>query len=86
MHCRFEKNTRYYELLLQKNLFGKWQLTRIYGGIGTRSAHAIHELFDNVSDANQRFQKLSDFRIMKRNYIRKYDSDFCHHNTHKETQ
>tara|TARA_R110000868_G_scaffold266583_1_gene525817 strand:+ start:33682 stop:33900 length:219 start_codon:yes stop_codon:yes gene_type:complete len=69
MHCcRFEKNNRYYELRLQRNLFNEWQLTRIYGGIGRKNAHMLHEIYMDLKEAQKRINVLSIYRVEKRGY------------------
>jgi hypothetical protein len=34
--CRWESSTRYYVGRVQENLFGQWELLRIWGGRGNR--------------------------------------------------
>lgn len=35
-HQRWETPVRYYTLVVQRNLFGQWELVRAWGGRGTR--------------------------------------------------
>lgn len=36
LHQRWETPIRYYTLVVQRNLFGDWELVRAWGGRGTR--------------------------------------------------
>ena len=36
LHQRWETPIRYYTLVVQRNLFGQWELVRAWGGRGTR--------------------------------------------------
>ena len=54
-HSRWEKNTRYYELRVQQDLFGDWLLTRVWGRKGSALGQMRHELCVDQADANTRY-------------------------------
>jgi hypothetical protein len=67
-YIRFEKDTRYYELRLDKNLFDCWSITRINGRINTRLGSCKHEHFDCLSEAVARLNTMYSYRINNRKY------------------
>lgn len=44
LFSRWERDTRYYELRLQQDLWGDWLLTRVWGGKGTALGQIRREL------------------------------------------
>ncbi len=44
LFSRWERDTRYYELRLQQDLWGDWVLTRVWGGKGTALGQIRREL------------------------------------------
>ena len=65
---RFERGTRYYELHLQQNLWGEWELLRIFGRSHTKQDRVICEPLDNLNQAVGRLEALTTYRIKRRNY------------------
>lgn len=65
---RFEKDTRYYELLLEQDLFSNWVVTKINGGINSQLGKMVHFLCDSYEEACNYFEELSEYRIKKRRY------------------
>lgn len=68
VHLRFEKDTRYYELHLGKDLFDNWSITRVNGKIKTRLGQYRHEFFGSLDEAIKRVSDLSQYRVEKRKY------------------
>lgn len=44
LFSRWERDTRYYELRLQQDLWGDWLLTRVWGGKGKALGQVRREL------------------------------------------
>jgi len=68
VHLRFEKDTRYYELHLDKDLFDNWSITRVNGKTKTRLGQYRHEFFGSLDEAIKRVSDLSQYRVEKRKY------------------
>ena len=64
----FEKGLRYYSLVLEKDLFEDWTITRRYGGKGMKGCHEIKEGYSLYQDAKKRFDYLFEYRIKQRKY------------------
>lgn len=54
-HSRWEKDTRYYELRVQQDLFGHWLLTRVWGRKASALGQIRHELCADQAEANARY-------------------------------
>ena len=67
LFSRWERDTRYYELRLQQDLWGDWLLTRVWGGKGTALGQIRRELCSGYSDGLALYASASDKR-MKRGY------------------
>jgi len=65
---RFERDTRYYQLHLQQDLWGNWAVMRAFGGINTMKGRAITETYKDQKSAEDAFNRLSTFRTTKRGY------------------
>ena len=65
---RFERGTRYYELHLQQNLWGEWELLRIFGRSNAKQGRVICEPIDNLNQAVGRLEALTTYRIQQRHY------------------
>lgn len=52
---RWERDTRYYELRLQQNLWGDWLLTRVWGGKGTALGQIRRELCPSYGQGVSRY-------------------------------
>ena len=55
LHSRWERDSRYYELLVQQDLFGHWLLTRIWGQRGSALGQLRHALCVDQAEANARY-------------------------------
>lgn len=55
LHSRWERDTRYYELRVQQDLFGDWLLTRIWGRKGTALGQIRHELCESYAAGIAKF-------------------------------
>lgn len=65
---RFERETRYYELRLQQDFWGQWEIAKVFVSNCSRQVRMIFELFDDFDRAKQRFESLVLYRIHKRQY------------------
>ena len=61
---RFENQQkgRYYRLILAKDLFGDWIVTRAWGGIGKAGGRIIHAPCPSYEDGVSLFQKFAKTR------------------------
>lgn len=66
--ARFEKGTRYYTVILDKDLFDDWVITIINGRINTKLGRIRKLAFQNCSDALSEFDTITKKRI-KRKYL-----------------
>jgi hypothetical protein len=53
-HQRWEKGSRYYDILLHQDLWGDWVLTRIWGRRGTQLGREVHIPCASYRDACDR--------------------------------
>lgn len=67
-NLRFERNTRYYELFLNKNLFDDWSLSIVNGRINSRLGCIRHENFSTLAEATIRMHDIAKYRTEKRKY------------------
>ncbi len=67
-YLRFEKGTRYYTLVLDKDLFGDWVITKANGRINSRLGKIKHEYCLTYKNAASRFKELVWYRQFKRHY------------------
>ena len=58
----------YYALVLEKDLFEDWIITRRYGGKGIKGSHEIKEGYRVYCDAKKRFDCLFEYRIKQRKW------------------
>lgn len=68
VYMRFEKDTKYYELRLDRNLFGEWSITRVNGRINSSLGSCRHEHFDSLVSAIERLNTLAKYRVKHRKY------------------
>jgi predicted DNA-binding WGR domain protein len=54
-HSRWERDTRYYELRVQQDLFGHWLLTRVWGRKDSALGQIRHEVCVDQAEANTRY-------------------------------
>jgi hypothetical protein len=57
LHSRWERDTRYYELRVQQDLFGDWLLTRIWGRKGSALGQIRHELCESYAAGIVKFKQ-----------------------------
>ncbi len=67
-HARFEKGTRYYTVILDKDLFDDWVITIANGRIGTKLGRIRKIAFPCFADACAQFHNATKIRI-KRGYL-----------------
>lgn len=66
--ARFERDTRYYTLLLEQDLWENWLVTRINGRRGTLLGQIRKEVYAGYKEASARFEALCSFRQKRRKY------------------
>ena len=66
--ARFEKSTRYYTVMLDKDLFNDWVITIINGRIGTKLGRVRKIAFPCFADAFDQFCTTTKIRT-KRGYL-----------------
>jgi predicted DNA-binding WGR domain protein len=69
-HLRFEKDTRYYVLRLERALLGDWCVMRIWGSRSTRAGSELIEYYGSYDEAQQRLDQLAAVRERQRGYRR----------------
>lgn len=67
LFARFEKGTRYYNVILDKDLFDDWVITIANGRIGTKLGRVRKIAFTCFEDAFGQFENTTKTRI-KRGY------------------
>lgn len=67
LRSRWEKDSRYYELRVQQDLFGDWLLTRIWGQRGSALGQLRHDLCADRAEALARYAE-AEVRREKRGY------------------
>ena len=65
---RFERDTRYYIIVLQQDLFSGWLITKINGQIGSQLGRSRDEQHENYKDALARLDTLIRYRVKQRHY------------------
>lgn len=65
-HSRWEKDTRYYELRLQQDLWGDWVLLRVWGRKDTALGQIRHELCASFVEGQARFDAACTVRENRR--------------------
>ena len=68
-YARFHKDTRYYEIMLQQNLFLEWEVWRVFGRRGTGQSRLFVEPVNDYQQAKHRFDRLCHYRTTRRHYI-----------------
>ncbi len=66
---RFERDTRYYVLALEQDLFGSWVITRTNGRINAELGQIRNIYSGDYLSAVKKLQELAQYR-MKRHYHR----------------
>ena len=66
--ARFEKDTRYYQLTLLKDLLGDWVVMRVNGQIGSQLGGMRQKVLSTAEDAHNEFKKQHDYRVKSRQY------------------
>ena len=62
---RFERDTRYYILALEQDLFGHWVITRANGKIGAALGQIRNIFSGDYQDAIKKLQELKRHRLRK---------------------
>ena len=57
LHSRWERDSRYYELRVQQDLFGHWLLTRVWGRKGSALGQIRHELCESYAAGIVKFKQ-----------------------------
>jgi hypothetical protein len=70
LYLRFENHhtTRYYRILLSKDMFDDWVLTKVWGGINKATGRVVHLPCETLETAMLRVQQLVKIRL-KRGYL-----------------
>jgi predicted DNA-binding WGR domain protein len=63
-----EEKSRYYKIILQKDMLGDLILTSVWGGIYSNLGNYKHTLFYNINDADNFINQMMTHRS-KRGYI-----------------
>jgi predicted DNA-binding WGR domain protein len=66
-HSRWERETRYYELWVQQDLFGHWLLTRIWGRQGSALGQIRHEVCESYATGLTKYAEAEN-KQAKRGY------------------
>ena len=62
--CRWQRDTRYYEALLQQDLFG-WVVVRVWGGIGTRLGQVRTTPVNSYAEGTREVDKIIHQRAVR---------------------
>ena len=68
LRSRWEKDNRYYELLVQQDLWGQWLLTRVWGRKGSALGQIRHELCESYAAGLVKYAE-AEIRRRKRGYV-----------------
>lgn len=74
MFARFEKGTRYYAVVLDKDLFGDWVITIANGRIATKLGRVRKIAFPSFSEAFEQFQNTTTTRTKRRYQLESYQT------------
>jgi predicted DNA-binding WGR domain protein len=58
---------RFYRVLIEADLFGKWVLTREWGRVGQGGGHIVVKEYENLEDARQDMEQKVQEKV-KRGY------------------
>ena len=72
---RFEKNTRYYTIRLEKDLFEEWVIVVINGQIQSRLGQSRTLAFSCFNEALDRFYEMINVRQKRHYHLSTYRSD-----------
>ena len=64
--ARFEKGTRYYTIILDRDLFDDWVITIVNGRINTKLGRIRKLAFSNIVDANIKFYSITKTRVNRK--------------------
>ena len=67
LRSRWEKDSRYYEILVQQDLWGQWLLTRAWGRRGSALGQIRHELCESYAAGLVKYAEAENRRA-KRGY------------------
>lgn len=68
VEMRFERDTRYYLLMLKQDLFGQWIITKVNGQINNQLGKSRDERCETYDEALARFTASIQYRLKSRNY------------------
>lgn len=82
LYMRFEnqQTNRYYRILLAKDMFNDWVLTKVWGGINQATGRIMHIPCETLHSALSQVQHIMRTRL-KRGYIiveKKFDDNTMH--------
>lgn len=66
--ARFEKGSRYYLLILEKDLLGDWVIIKVNGRKNSGLGAVRHKAFNSKEEAVRAFLELMNYRVRKRHY------------------
>ena len=69
LHLRWEKDTRYYQVILQKDLLGCWCLTRVWGQRNSRLGQIKHLPLSSYQEGVGKITEIEKVRN-QRDYLR----------------
>jgi len=69
LHLRWEKDTRYYKVILQKDLLGSWCLTRVWGKRNSALGQVKHLPLPNYQEGIVKIAEIEKVRL-QRDYLR----------------
>jgi len=69
VHIRWEKKSRYYRVILQKDLFDTWCLTRVWGKRNASLGQIRHLSVSNYNEGIIKINEIEKTRL-QRDYLR----------------
>ena len=65
LRCRWERESRYYEITLEQDLWGQWIITRCWGSKLTRQSQTRVEYFSSAIESMFRYHDLRAVRLQR---------------------
>jgi len=69
LHLRWEKETRYYKVILQRDLFNSWCLTRVWGKRNAALGQIQHLPLSSYQEGVVKIAEIEKVRL-QRKYLR----------------
>lgn len=69
--ARFEKGTRYYTMILHRDLLNDWVITRINGRINSNLGKIVNLPMKDAQEGLKEYKQMIIYRKDKRSYSRK---------------